>query len=123
MKRLLTSIFAGVVVFGLVAAFAATLTVTDGGIGAGSVAVGNCDADGVTIAYDHVWDGVTDNRYEISAVEVKGIDTTNCDTISVRFDSTDLATSAAVTAVDMSFTVTNVPATTVANVDVVLAKS
>ncbi len=99
MKRLLTSIFAGVIVFGLVAAFAASLTVDSGGLGANSVAVGSCDADGVDLEYTTAF---LSAEYQITELSVSDIDSTNCDTISVRVGA-DAFDNLTITGTSMTF--------------------
>jgi hypothetical protein len=102
-KRLLTSIFAGVIVFGLVAAFAATLNVNAGGLGANSVSVGNCDAnDTVDLEYTTAFGA----EYELTVLTVSDIDDTNCETISVRVGA-DVFDNVAITGPTMDFDVTD----------------
>lgn len=81
MKRLLTSIFAGVIVFGLVAAFAATLNVNAGGLGASEVTtVDSCD-DGVSLSYGTAF---VAGEYKLTSLTVSELDGT-CTTISATF--------------------------------------
>ena len=108
MKRLLTSIFAGVIVFGLVAAFAATLSVDAGGLGAGQATVGNCD-DNESVDLEYTTAFTTE--YEVTEVVVSDIDNTNCSTISVRV-GTESFDNVGVTGPSMAFDISDTPAET-----------
>ena len=83
-KRVLIGILAGLAVFGVVFAMAASLGgITSGDVGADNTVVAACDTDGVTTNYTVGWDA-TDKRYEISTVTVGGVaDTCDGDTLSV----------------------------------------
>lgn len=89
-RRFVISVLAGLVVFAVVFAMAASLGgITSGTVGADNTTVAACDANGVTAAYTVAWDA-TDERYEISTVTVGGVADT-CDglTLSVTLaDST-----------------------------------
>lgn len=86
--RILTAVLAGLVVFGGVFAFAATLGgISTATIGANNTAVAACDTDGVTATYTSAWDA-TDKRYEISTVTVSGVADT-CDGQTMKATLTD----------------------------------
>lgn len=89
-KRILTAMLAGLVVFGSVFAFAATLGgISTATIGANNSAVAACDTDGVTATYTSAWDA-TDKRYEISSATVSGVADT-CDGQTMKVALTDSA--------------------------------
>jgi hypothetical protein len=70
MKRILLAGLATVAVSGAVFAFAASLTVTSGSLGAGSAAVSSCTSS-VTTAYN--LGAATSSGYPVSGVAVSGI--------------------------------------------------
>lgn len=73
MKRYLAALAIGGAVFGTVLASAATLgTITDGTLGASDAAVDGCQELGLSTNYVAAWDA-TDNRYEVTSVEVNGL--------------------------------------------------
>ncbi|HEX2110100.1 MAG TPA: hypothetical protein VHF67_00980 [Gaiellaceae bacterium] len=90
-RRTIAGVLAGLTVFGVVFAMAASLGgITSGRVGADDAAVASCDTDGVTTSYASSWDA-TDRRYEVTSVTVSGISNT-CDgqTLSVSLtDSTN----------------------------------
>lgn len=89
-NRIFIAILAGLVVFGGVFAFAATLGgISTATIGANNSAVTACDTDGVTATYTSAWDA-TDKRYEISSATVSGVADT-CDGQTMKVALTDSA--------------------------------
>jgi hypothetical protein len=90
-RRTIAGVLAGLTVFGVVFAMAASLGgITSGRVGADDAAVASCDTDGVTTSYASSWDA-TDRRYEVTSVTVSGI-ANLCDgqTLSVSLtDSTN----------------------------------
>lgn len=83
-KRFLIAVLAGLAVFGVVFAMAASLGgITSDKVGADNTAVAACDTDGVATSYAVAWDA-TDKRYEISSVTVSGVaDACDGQTLSV----------------------------------------
>jgi hypothetical protein len=88
-KRFLIGALALATVFATVFGLAATLTVNANELGAGSDAVGSCDADGVTTSYANSWD-TGDKRYEVTSVTVTGIHN-NCDGMTLKVALADSA--------------------------------
>lgn len=77
-RRLLIGGLVGMVAFGSVFGMAATLGgMTGTSLGADSGSASSCDSDGVTTSYTTAYDS-TDQRYEVTAVVVAGINN-NCD--------------------------------------------
>jgi len=67
------AILAGVCVFGIVGASAATLGgITGPALGADTVVIASCDTNGVTLAYTNAYDA-TLGRYQTTSVTVSGI--------------------------------------------------
>ena len=116
MKRWLTALLAGLIVFGTTFAFAATLGgVTSGSVGANAAVVAACDSNGVATSYSSAWDAA-DKRYEVATVTVSGV-SDSCDGATLKVTLKDSAgaqiaeaTQALPTSVATSFTLT--PATT-----------
>ena len=115
MKRWLTALLAGLIVFGTTFAFAATLGgVTSGSVGANAAVVAACDSNGVTTSYASAWDAA-DKRYEVATVTVSGV-ADSCDGATLKVTLKDSAgaqiaeaTDVLPTSVATSFTLT--PAT------------
>lgn len=72
-RRLLLALAVACVAYGVAFASAATLSVTDRGLGAGSAVVGSCDTDGVTVGYTYVY--TQGKGYTVQDVTVSGIAT------------------------------------------------
>lgn len=90
MKRTLTAICAGLIVFAGVFAMAASLGgITSTTVGADNTVVASCDTNGVSVSYGTGWDA-TDNRYEITSVTVAGVSDT-CDGQTLSVSLTDSA--------------------------------
>lgn len=74
-KRLLLSVLTGTVAFGSVFAFAASLGgVSTDKLGADDSVVASCDTNGVAVDYDVAY-SAADKEYEVTQVNVTGIDT------------------------------------------------
>lgn len=87
-RRTIAGVLAGLTVFGVVFAMAASLGgITSGRVGADDAAVASCDTDGVTTSYASSWDA-TDRRYEVTSVTVSGISNT-CDGQTLSVSLTD----------------------------------
>lgn len=71
MKRIVLSVIAGVVVFGSVLGFAASLTTTSGTLGEGGAAVASCGTAALT--YNSSYDSVS-GKYRVDSVDVRGLD-------------------------------------------------
>ena len=74
-RKPILALVVGAVVFSSAFAFAATLTVNTGTLGAGNRAVTSC-ASSLTAAYTVAWDA-TAKDFKVSGITVKG-DTTGC---------------------------------------------
>ena len=72
LRRSLLAVVGGAMVFSLVYAAAASLTVTSTDMAAGTATVAACDGNGVSTSFTVAFD-VTDLRYEVSTVTVGGI--------------------------------------------------
>jgi len=73
MKRTITAVIAGLLVFGGVLASASSLGgVNSRALGSGATVVGSCDSDGVSLAYATAYDAAT-STYRVTAVTVSGI--------------------------------------------------
>ena len=68
MKKFLVSVVAGVAVFGSVTAFAATLNVTSGGLGAGNASVSACNT-AANVSYTGGFNTTT-HAYDVATVTV-----------------------------------------------------
>ena len=89
-KRQILAVLAALTVAGAVYASAASLGgVTSDTVGSDATVVASCDTDGVTTAYTTAWDAV-DQRYEITAVTVGGIDNA-CDSLVAYVTLTNAA--------------------------------
>ena len=75
MKRTLTAIFAGMLVFATVYGFAASLTVTSASLGAGITAVAACQSTTLNATYTPTYQSVLPG-YESTTVTVNGLDET-----------------------------------------------
>ena len=75
MKRTLTAIFAGILVFATVYGFAASLTVTSASLGAGTTAVAACQSTTLNATYTPTYQSVLPG-YESTTVTVNGLDET-----------------------------------------------
>ena len=75
MKRTLTAIFAGILVFATVYGFAASLTVTSASLGAGTTAVAACQSTALNATYTPTYQSALPG-YESTTVTVNGLDET-----------------------------------------------
>ncbi len=75
MKRTLTAIFAGILVFATVYGFAASLTVTSASLGAGTTAVAACQSTALNATYTPTYQSGLPG-YESTTVTVNGLDET-----------------------------------------------
>lgn len=83
-RRTIAGLLAGLTIFGVVFAMAASLgAITSDTVGASDAAVASCDTDGVSTDYTSSWDA-TNEQYEVTSVAVTGI-ANECDgdTLSV----------------------------------------
>ena len=71
-RRPIAALIGGLMVFALVYAVAASLSVTSTDLAAGNATVAACDANGVTTSYAVAYDAAS-ARYEVSTVTVGGI--------------------------------------------------
>ena len=101
---------------GLSLASAATLSLTTGGVQAGSTTFVACQATAISVGYTTTWNGTSD-AYETTAVTVSGIED-GCDSKNIRLtltatDGTSLHEFTGVTGTTGSVTLSS-PAATVA---------
>jgi hypothetical protein len=75
MKRTITAIFAGVLVFATVYGFAASLSVTSDSLGAGTSAVAACQSTAVNATYGPTYQSGLPG-YEATTVTINGLDET-----------------------------------------------
>ena len=75
MKRTLTAIFAGVLVFATVYGFAAGLSVTSDSLGAGTTAIAACQSGTINTTYGPTYQSALPG-YESTTVTVNGLDET-----------------------------------------------
>jgi hypothetical protein len=75
MKRILTAVVAGILVFGVVYGFAASLSMNSASLGAGTSSVAACQAATLTASYAVTYDA-TLPAYKVGVVTVSGLDTT-----------------------------------------------
>ncbi|MGH9035758.1 MAG: hypothetical protein ACRD0O_08330 [Acidimicrobiia bacterium] len=89
MKRFLLAAAFGAMAYSIALASAATLGVTDSGLGSGTKAVASCDTDGVTTSYTYQYTDGT--GYTISGVKISGINRPACDSkgLAVTLTKTD----------------------------------
>lgn len=129
-KRLLVALATAGIIGGGVYGFAATLGVGSDNLAAGSDGIAACDADGVTVVYEVAWEVAID-AYEVTSVDVTGIDSVNCANHELQVTLTNLAgdrigTSSAEIPVDAgnelitSFAADNIAAELVENVHVAI---
>ena len=78
MKKYLLPLGAGVVIFGAVTAFAATLNVNSTSLGAGNATVSSCQTN-AAVSY-----ATTGNTVSSATVTVSGLTGTPCDTLPVQ---------------------------------------
>ncbi|MCA1830211.1 MAG: hypothetical protein LC663_01650 [Actinobacteria bacterium] len=127
------AIVVGLIVFGVVYGFAASMTVTSKTLGAGNTTVAACQAATLSAAYATAYDS-TIPGYKVGVVTVSGLDTTsatNCASKSFRVSLTNSSntslgevtgtTPASGTTFTADFTSSNVSAASVANVHVVIS--
>ncbi|MEP7060636.1 MAG: hypothetical protein ABI828_07880 [Actinomycetota bacterium] len=74
MKRTLTALLAGIVVFATVYGFAASLSVSASSLGAGTSAVAACQSATLTASYAVAYDSSIP-AYKVGVVTVSGLDT------------------------------------------------
>ncbi len=77
MKRFLLAVAFGAMAYSIALASAASLGVTDSGLGSGTKAVASCDTDGVTTSYTYQYTDGT--GYTVSGVKISGIARPACD--------------------------------------------
>jgi hypothetical protein len=82
-KRALLAAAAGLALFSIVFAVAASLNVSSATLGAGTATVASCDTDGVTASYDTAY-SVSPIGYKVTTVHVAGIATPACDGKAMR---------------------------------------
>ena len=75
MKRTLTAIFAGILVFATVYGFAASLTITSESLGAGTTAIAACQSGTINTTYGPTYQSGLPG-YESTTVTVNGLDQT-----------------------------------------------
>ena len=133
MKRTLTAIFAGILVFATVYGFAASLTVTSASLGAGTTAVAACQSTALNATYTPTYQSGLP-AYESTTVTVNGLDETapkcggkairvtltgpGASTVSLGEQTATLATGAGTT---QAFTFTGVKAADVTGLHVVIS--
>jgi hypothetical protein len=133
MKRTVTAIFAGILVFATVYGFAASLSVTSASLGAGTSAVAACQSTALNVTYTPTYASSIPG-YEATTVTVNGLDETapKCGGKAIRVTLTGpgasnaslgeqtatLATGAGTT---QAFTFTGVSAASVTGVHVVIS--
>jgi hypothetical protein len=133
MKKTITALFAGILVFATVYGFAASLSVTSDSLGAGTSAVAACQSTAVNVTYASTYNSSVPG-YEATTVTVTGLDETapKCGGKAIRVTLTGpgasnaslgeqtatLATGAGTT---QAFTFTGVSAASVTGVHVVIS--
>jgi len=130
-RRALIAFIVGVMVFAIVFAVAASLSVTSSSLGAGTGTVASCDTNGVATSYDTTYDA-TAVGYEVTTVHVTGIATPGCDGLTMKVtlvgagdaalaeQTVTLATPAA-SPTDLTFSGDNVLAALVLKISVVIS--
>jgi len=125
-RKPILSLAVGAVAFSAALAFAASLTVDGGSLGAGNAAVSSCDQDGVDVAYTSEYDSSMPG-FKVTEVEVSGIDVA-CDGNELKVEVVDSSdgslASGTVTIAGTSETVTlstDADAEAVANVHAVIS--
>jgi hypothetical protein len=75
-KRIFLALTLGLIVFGAVFAFAATLSIDSDNLGAGDDGVAACNpvSSTATVSYDVVYDGGAGDQWEVTAVDVAGLE-------------------------------------------------
>lgn len=132
MKRALTALLVGAVVFATVYGFAASLSVSSSSLGAGTTAVAACQSTALTATYAVAYDSAIP-AYKVGILTVTGLDTTagKCPSKAFKItltnsSSTSLGevtgtTPSSGTSFTADFTASNVSAAAVTNVHVVIS--
>jgi len=132
MKRALTALLVGAVVFATVYGFAASLSVSSSSLGAGTTAVAACQSTALTATYAVAYDS-TIPAYKVGVLTVTGLDTTagKCGTKAFKITLTNSSntslgevtgtTPGAGTSFTADFTASNVSVSAVTNVHVVIS--
>lgn len=130
-RRALIALIVGIMVFAIVFAVAASLSVTSSSLGAGTGTVASCDTNGVATSFDTTYDAAAVG-YEVTTVHVTGIATPGCDGLTMKVtlvgagdaslaeQTVTLATPAA-SPTDLTFSGDNVLAALVLKVSVVIS--
>lgn len=130
-RRALIALIVGIMVFTIVFAVAASLSVTSSSLGAGTGTVASCDTNGVATSFDTTYDAAAVG-YEVTTVHVTGIATPGCDGLTMKVtlvgagdaslaeQTVTLATPAA-SPTDLTFSGDNVLAALVLKVSVVIS--
>jgi hypothetical protein len=71
-RRPILSLVIGAIAFSTALAFAASLTVASGSLGAGNAAVSSCDTDGISVSYSPTYDSSIP-AFKVSSVSVANI--------------------------------------------------
>ena len=82
-RRALIALIVGIMVFTIVFAVAASLSVTSSSLGAGTGTVASCDTNGVATSFDTTYDAAAVG-YEVTTVHVTGIATPGCDGLTMK---------------------------------------
>jgi hypothetical protein len=82
-RRALIAFIVGIMVFAIVFAVAASLSVTSSSLGAGTGTVASCDTNGVATSFDTTYDAAAVG-YEVTTVHVTGIATPGCDGLTMK---------------------------------------
>jgi hypothetical protein len=134
MKRALTALLAGIVVFATVYGFAASLSVSSSSLGAGTTSVAACQNATLTASYAVSYDSSIP-AYKVGVVTVTGLDTTagKCPSKAFKVTLTGPGASNASlgevtgttpgsgTSFTADFTSSNVSAASVTNIHVVIS--
>ena len=82
-RRAVIALIVGIMVFTIVFAVAASLSVTSSSLGAGTGTVASCDTNGVATSFDTTYDAAAVG-YEVTTVHVTGIATPGCDGLTMK---------------------------------------
>jgi len=130
-RRALIALIVGIMVFAIVFAVAASLSVTSSSLRAGTGTVASCDTNGVATSFDTTYDA-TAVGYEVTTVHVAGIATPGCDGLTMKVtligaadaslaEQTVILATPAADPTDLDFSADNVLAALVLKVSVVIS--
>ena len=130
-KRFIIASLVGIMVFAIVFAVAASLTVTSSSLGAGTGTVASCDTNGVATSFDTAY-SASAAGYKVTTVHVTGIATPGCDGLTMKVtligaadaslgEVTAALTTPAASPTNLDFSGDNILASAVLKVSVVIS--